>query len=163
MYVNNLDQLINFIYFIIVGMILSIVFDMFRILRRAFKTTDIVTNIEDLMFGIVTGGILLLSIFLFNNGELRFYIFIGITIGIIIYMLFFSKFFINFNMIMINLIKKIIAIIVKPFKILYKFTKKLFFRPISFIINLKLLNSKLLIKLKNNTKIYKKHTNQEGF
>ena len=68
MHINNLEQLINFIYFIITGMLLSIVFDVFRILRKSFKTSDLITNIEDILFGIITGIIILNSIFLFNNG-----------------------------------------------------------------------------------------------
>ena len=93
MYTNNTEQLTNFIYFIITGMALSVFFDIFRILRKSFKTPDIITNIEDVVFGIVTGAIILSSIFLFNNGELRLYLFIGIGIGIILYMIFISKYY----------------------------------------------------------------------
>ena len=145
-------------------MLLSIVFDVFRILRRSFKTSDIVTNIEDVIFGIITGIIILSSIFLFNNGELRLYIFIGIGVGIIFYMLFISKYFIKLNVAIINFIKKFIILITKPFIILLKFIKKLFFKPISFvIINIKLLFSKMLMKFKKTTKINKKTVKEEGF
>lgn len=164
MYTNNLEQLINFIYFIITGTLLSIAFDIFRVLRRSFKTSDIVTNIEDVIFGIITGIIILSSIFLFNNGELRLYIFIGISIGIILYMLFVSKYFIRLNVTIINFIKKIIILITKPVIILLKFIRRLFFKPISFvIINIKLLFSKIFIKYKKNTKSNKKTINEEGF
>ena len=164
MYTNNLEQLINFIYFIITGMLLSIVFDIFRILRRSFKTSDIITNIEDVIFGIITGIIILSSIFLFNNGELRLYIFIGIGIGIIFYMLFISKYFIKLNVAIINFVKKLIILITKPFIILLKFIKKLFFKPFSFIIiNIKLLFLKIFTKFKKTTKINKKAIKEEGF
>ena len=164
MYTNNLEQLINFIYFIITGMILSIVFDIFRVLRKSFKTSDIITNIQDILFGIITGMILLSSIFLFNNGELRLYLFLGIAFGIIIYMLSISKYFIKINVAIINFIKKIIILLTKPFKILFKFIKRLFFKPISFIIiNIKLLIKKILTKFKKTTKINKKTIKEEGF
>ena len=164
MYTNNLEQLTNFIYFIITGMILGIVFDIFRILRKSFKTSDIITNIQDILFGIITGIILLSSIFLFNNGELRLYLFLGITFGIIIYMLFISRYFIKLNVTIINLIKRIIILITKPFILLLKFIKKLFFKPISFIcINLKLLFNKLFNNFKKTTKINKKTIKEEGF
>lgn len=156
MYINNLEQLTNFIYFIITGSVLGIVFDIFRILRKSFKTSDFITNIEDILFGIITGIILLSTIFLFNNGELRFYIFLGIILGIIIYMLFISKYFIKLNVIIINFIKKIIIFITKPFIILLKFIKKIFFKPISFIcINLKHLFKKIIYKY------YKKYKKQQ--
>lgn len=145
MYTNNTEQLTNFIYFIITGMILSIVFDISRILRKSFKTSDIITNIQDIMFGIITGFIILASIFLFNNGELRLYLFLGIGIGIILYMLFISKYFIKLNVAIINFIKKIIILLTKPFIFIFKFIKRLFFKPISFIcINIKLLIKKYL-------------------
>ena len=164
MYTNNLEQLTNFIYFIITGMILGIIFDIFRILRKSFKTSDIVTNIEDIIFGLITGGILLTSIFLFNNGELRLYLFLGIAFGIFLYMLLISKYFININVTIINFIKKIITLITKPFIILLKFIKKLFFKPISFIcINLKLLFKKIFKNFKKSTKINKKAVKEEGF
>ncbi len=164
MYANNIEQLINFIYFIITGIILSIIFDIFRVLRRSFKTSDIITNIEDVLFGIITGIVILFSIFLFNNGELRLYIFIGITIGIIVYMLFISKYFIKVNVTIINFIKRFIHLLTKPFKILFKIIKRIFFKPISFIIiNIKSLISKILIIFKKTTKTSKKESNQEGF
>ena len=164
MYTNNLEQVTIFIYFIITGMVLGIIFDVFRILRKSFKTSDIVTNIEDIIFGIATGTILLISIFLFNNGELRLFVFIGIIFGIISYMLLISKYFIKLNVAIINFIKKIIILLTKPFIILLKLIKRIFLRPISFIcINLKLLFKKILKKFNKTTKINKKSIKEEGF
>lgn len=164
MYANNLEQLINFLYFIVTGIILSIIFDIFRILRKTIKTSDTITNIEDVLFGVITGIIILTSIFLFNNGELRFYIFLGIIIGITFYIIFISKYFIRINVALINFIKKIIILTTKPFIFLLKFIKRLFFKPISFIcINIKLLSKKIFINFKKATKINKKAINKEGF
>lgn len=164
MYTNNLEQLINFIFFIATGMVLSIVFDIFRILRRSFKTSDLITNIEDVIFGIITGIIVLLSVFLFNNGELRLYIFIGLILGIVIYILFISKYFIKLNVAIINFVKRVILLVTKPFRILFNILKKIFLKPISFvIINFKLVIHRISIKVKNATKISKKTNKQEGF
>ena len=164
MYTNNYEQLISFLYSIITGMSLGIIFDIFRILRKSFKTSDIVTNIEDIIFGIVSGIILLTSIFIFNNGELRLYLFLGIIFGIIIYMLFISKYFIKINVAIINFIKKTIILITKPFIFLLKFIKKIFLKPISFIcINFKLLFKKIFNNFRKTTKINKKTINEEGF
>ena len=163
MYANNLEQLIIFFYFIFVGIMLSIIFDIFRIFRRTIKTSDIITNIQDILFCIITGIIMLFSIFYINKGELRLYIFIGIILGITIYMFFISKYFIKISVAIINFIKKIILILIKPFIILLKITKKLFFKPISFIIiNMKNFTNKNLQKIKKITKKDKKTLNQEG-
>lgn len=153
MYANNLEQLISFLYFIIVGVIISIIFDVFRILRRTIKTSDLVTNIEDILFGIITGIIILISIYWFNKGELRLYIFIAILIGITTYMIFISKYFIKINVKIINFVKKVLILVLKPFKIILIFTKRLFFKPISFIIiNIKYFTIRNLNKIKKNYK-----------
>ncbi len=163
MYANNLEQLISFVYFIIIGIVLSIIFDIFRIFRRTIKTSDIVTNIQDILFCIITGIIVLFSIFYFNNGQLRSYIFVGIIVGISVYMIFISKYFIKINVYIINLIKRLILILLKPFIIILNFTKKLFFKPISFIIiNIKFFTIKNLQKIKKVTKKQKKTVNKEG-
>ena len=167
MYANNFEQLTSFIIFSIIGVIVSIIFDVFRILRKTFRTPDIITYIEDIIFWIATGLIILFSIFLFNNGELRLYIFIGIIIGIVLYMLFISKYFIKFNVFIINLIKNIIAkilhIILKPIKHIYFLLKKFLFKPISFVfINFRKIFTKMNNKLKKIKLLNKKLDKKEG-
>ena len=139
-----------FLIFIANGILIGFLFDFFRILRRAFKTGDIITYIEDLLFWILTGVIILYSIFTFNNGEIRLFLFLGIAIGIITYITFLSSYVIKVNVAIINFFKKIFklifSILITPFKLIYKFLKKIFYKPISFItINLR----------KNSTNLYK--------
>lgn len=127
-----------FLIFCVNGVLIGLLFDFFRILRRSFNTKDFITYIQDVLFWILTGFILLYSIFTFNNGEIRLFMFLGVAIGIIIYMLFISSYIIRINVAIIkfvkNIIIKIFNIISIPFKGIYKITKKLFFRPISFFI-----------------------------
>ena len=134
MYTNNIEQLTSFIYFILTGIFLGIIFDIFRISRRTIKTSDFITNLEDILFGLISGIIVLISIFKFNNGELRLYIFIGLGIGIILNMLFISKYFIKINIYIINFIKKLFKFLFKPIISLIKFIKKILFKPFLFII-----------------------------
>ena len=122
-----------FLIFTINGIVIGILFDIFRILRKSFKTSDIVTYMQDILFWILTGFILLYSIFTFSNGEVRFYMFLGVFLGCLIYMILFSKYFININVKIIKIIKKIISIILMPIKLLIKFIKKIIIRPINFI------------------------------
>ena len=92
-----LNQTYLFAIYFICGVIIGIFFDLFRILRKSFKTPDIITYIEDIIFGILTGIFLIFIIFVFNNGELRFYIFLALILGLSIYLLTISKYFIKFN------------------------------------------------------------------
>lgn len=163
MYANNLEQLICFGYFISVGIIIGSIFDIFRIWRKTIHTSDIITNIQDILFCLITGIIIIISIFYFNNGELRLFIFIGIITGVIFYMLLISKYIMAISIKIINFIKKIVHLLMQPFIILINFTKKLIFRPISFIIiNVKYFTLKNLQKIKKVTKKQKKGTQQEG-
>ena len=134
-----------FLIFIIIGFIISLLFDFFRILRRSFKTSDLVTYIEDIIFWIATGLIVLYSIFIFNNGEIRLFMFLGILIGISIYMLCLSNSIIKFSVMCIKFLKKII---IYPFNLCIKILRKIFLKPISFIfINIR----KIFIKIKKTT------------
>ena len=134
MYTNSLNQLSSFIIFIIVGGTISIIFDIFRVLRKTFKTPDFLTYFEDICFWIISVALIIISTFLFNNGELRLYIFIGLFLGSLIYILFISKYFIKLSMILINIVKKLIHILTIPINFLQKILKNLFIKPISFIV-----------------------------
>ena len=131
-------QVYLFLIFIINGFIIGLLFDFFRILRKAIKTSDFITYIEDTLFWILTGFIILYSIFTYNNGEIRLFMFLAILIGILVYILFVSKYILRISLAIINFIKKIFRtifhIIKIPLTILAKFIKKLFLNPISFII-----------------------------
>lgn len=136
-----------FIYFLS-GILIGIFFDIFRILRRSFKTSNFITYIEDILFWIITGLFLLFVLFKFSNGQIRIYNITGLLIGTILYVLSISKFFIKINVkilvFMKNVIAKIITIIFYPLrKIFNPFT--------FFVINLKksLWNSN---KIKKNEK-----------
>lgn len=131
-----------FLIFIINGIIIGLLFDIFRILRKSFKTTDIITYIQDFTFWILTGLILLYSIFTFSNGEVRFYMFIAVFLGCILYMFLFSKYFIKINVKIIlviqKIVKKIISIIILPITFILKLLKKILHKPIHFMtINIK--------------------------
>lgn len=108
-----------FLIFIFCGCIIGLLFDMFRILRKTFKTPDIITYIEDIVFWLLTCIILAYTILKYNNGELRLFVFIGLFIGITLYILLISNFIIKTCVKFINIIKSIV------YKI-FKFLKGLF-------------------------------------
>ena len=144
------NQAYLFAIFIIVGVIIGLVFDFFRILRKVFKTADIITYIEDIIFWILTGFIVLYSVFTFNNGEIRIFMFLVILLGVIIYMIFFSKYIIKIN---VKILKFIKLIIKTPIVFIYKLLKKYLFNPIHIvIINISKFSSKLIHTSKKSCK-----------
>lgn len=121
------NQLTQFFLYVASGMAISIFFDIFRVLRKSIKTSNIITYIEDTIFWIIVGLFLIWEIFTISYGELRWYIFIGIILGIILYLVTISKLFIKINVKVLNIFKKIILkinnVIRNIFNHLLKFTK----------------------------------------
>ena len=52
-------QIYLFTIFLLNGLIIGLLFDFFRILRKAIKTPDVITYIEDALFWILTGFLIL--------------------------------------------------------------------------------------------------------
>ena len=116
------NQAYLFLVFSLTGIAIGILFDFFRILRRSIKTSNIVTYIQDILFWILTGIIVLYNIWYFNNGELRIFVFLGLILGILIYMATLSSIIVKiFTRIMIFLIN----ILKVPFKMIYKIISKI--------------------------------------
>ena len=120
-----IEQLYTLLCFVLTGIIIGIIFDFFRIIRMSFKSIDMLTYIEDFLFWCISGIILLFSIFFFNNGELRAYVFIGIIMGVILYFLTISKFLIKVLLVLIEFFKKVFRI---PINIISSFLKKYIFK-----------------------------------
>lgn len=159
-----INQAYLFLIFALNGFVIGLLFDFFRILRKSFKTADIITYIEDILFWILSGLTVLYSIFVFNNGEIRIYMFLAILLGIILYILLLSPYIIKINVYIINKIKNfaklVVHVIMIPFKLIFKFIKRLFFKPISFVfINLKNIIKNVSKIPKNLTLKYKKDSN----
>lgn len=155
------NQSYIFSIFILNGFLIGLLFDIFRIFRKTFTTSDFITYIEDILFWLFSGCIILYSIFKFNNGELRLFIFIGILTGGLIYLLLFSKIFINFAVKLIKFIKKIFFnLIIVPIK----FIMNLITKPIAFFYFIaKNTMSFFVIKIKKAFFKHKIHENKKDF
>ncbi|MBR6033737.1 MAG: spore cortex biosynthesis protein YabQ [Clostridia bacterium] len=154
----SIEQAHLFYVFTLTGILISLIFDVFRIIRKNFIVSDLHTIIQDILFFIITCFLIMYTLFKFNNGELRNYVVFGIAFGATIYFFLFSKSFIKINSLFIQFMKKAINLIIKvitfPFAFLYKYIRKIFLRPISFIfINIRkrlvLIIKKCSLKTKN--------------
>ena len=119
------DQALIFIVFTFTGILLGILFDFFRVFRRTFNTIDFITYLEDILYWILAGIIVLYNIWFFNNGEIRFFMIIGIIMGAIIYSLLFSCILIKIETMLLTKLKNIIMffykIIIIPIEKIIKF------------------------------------------
>lgn len=88
---EGLNQGQEFLCYCIVGMFLCFIFDIFRSSRYIFKTSDLITYIEDGIFLSLSAVIVVSSILLISKGMLRFYIILAVCLGILVYSLTISK------------------------------------------------------------------------
>lgn len=116
----NFSQEQVFILFFLVGIIIGIIFDFFRVIRKIFRVADYITFIQDIIFFILAGTIIISSIIIINGGEIRFYLFLAIFFGMLIYFLTISNLYVIIFYEIVNLCKKILKI---PFLCLKKVFK----------------------------------------
>ena len=137
------NQAYLFLVFSLTGVEIGILFDFFRILRRTIKTGNIVTYIQDILFWIFTGILVLYNIWYFNNGEIRVYMFLGIIIGTLIYMSTLSNIF-------VKLFSKILSTIIKALEIPFKTIITIFRKIITAILSFFTKNAKKIKIKKGN-------------
>lgn len=128
-----ISQAYLFLIFVINGILIGLLFDFFRISRKVFHTNDVVTYVEDILFWILAGATVLYSIFVFNNGELRLYMFLGILLGAFFYLVFISSYIIKINVKIINFLKKVLEVLLIPFNFIYQLIHRILLKPVTFL------------------------------
>ena len=126
-----INQAYIFLLFTLNGVIIGLFFDFFRILRKSFKTKNIVTYIEDGLFWILTGISIIYFMYKFSDGNLRLYMVIGLSIGFILYLLVVSKTIINIFVKIIDYIKKTVNIILVPIQKIWFVFYKMMLSPLN--------------------------------
>ena len=85
------SQAIVFLYSMLVGAILTFIFDLFRIWRMNFKTPSYLVIVQDIIFLFIVMITIVSTSFLYNNGEIRGYMVLGYLMGLMFYLLVFHK------------------------------------------------------------------------
>jgi len=70
---------------VIYGFFLMMSYDLFRVLRRLIIHRDFIVTIEDIVYGIFIGIQIFRLNYNNNNGVVRFFMFVGLILGSIIY------------------------------------------------------------------------------
>ena len=111
------EQTQIFIIFVIVGIIISFLFDIFRIFRKVYKFSNMLIYMQDILFWLLTGIIILQAIFKFNSGDIRIFLFLGIFVGVFIYISLFSIYVIKIGSFILKLINTLIRKLINVFKV----------------------------------------------
>ncbi len=122
MIVSISHQIQMFYYAFLIGVGSAILFDIFRSIRKVYKHSVLVTNVEDFIFWLIVTFIFFYVILLFNNGSIRVYFFVSFVIGFFMWILLLSR---HFTRMLIYIIRMIDICLKK-----LKFGIKSIFRPI---------------------------------
>lgn len=138
----TLEQIRIFSIFFVLGIIISILFEFFRVVRKNIKTGYLATSIEDVLYILISGFLFFESIIVFANGTIRFYIFLAFFLGIVTYILTIK----NFCDIIFTVIIKTILIIFKyislPIKHCFILLRKALKKLMKFFNNRRIANEK---------------------
>lgn len=108
-----------------VGMTFCFVYDFFRILRDVIKHCDVVTSGEDLLYWIFSGVGAFAFFLFFNNGIYRFYMFLAMIAGSILYRMTIGKVLVKPVGILLKKILEIATRILKKIKLWFKIKRGL--------------------------------------
>ncbi len=122
---NVSTELYTFFTFVIIGIIISVIFDFFRAIRLRKVYSDRMIAMQDILFWLLTGAIISFGIINFLNEKLRIYIFIAMLLGSFIYILFFSKYMIMLFEMILSYLSKITNFVFVPILYLYKIVEKI--------------------------------------
>lgn len=130
MEVHLISPIYTFLLSILLGLILSIIFDFFKIMNFTFEFNNLLIFTQDVLYFGISGVITFIFLLAFNNGKMSFFIVLGEIIGWTLWHL------IAGNKITYYLSKKIYLL------------KKFFNRLKTRILDLKLKFKKVLLKAK---------------
>lgn len=121
-------QLNVLIYSIVSGILIGILFDLYRLLRGFVRDNNIITFFEDMLFWIFTSIIIFIFLLYTNYAFIEVYVFLYIALGMFCYFKFISRHFIYIQYKIVSNLNKSLRIFFKlliyPFQLI-KFYFKL--------------------------------------
>ncbi|MCD8023453.1 MAG: spore cortex biosynthesis protein YabQ, partial [Lachnospiraceae bacterium] len=114
-----------FLYAVLHGALLTLIYDFMRALRRAFRHNLAVLSLEDFLFWLLAGTLTFLLIYQRTDGTVRGYVIVGIFLGFSLYHLTLSPLFVSLGARLFAFAWKILCL---PFRLLASVARKLFIR-----------------------------------
>ncbi len=131
MNISVTNQAMVFLISILGGAVTGVIFDFFRAFRKRVKSGNTSVAVQDILFWLISAGVVFYFMYRYNNGEPRWYIFGGIVLGAIIYQNTISVLVVELTVRIYSILIKTLVIIVKiitfPVVLLAKILKTPFF------------------------------------
>ncbi|MBM7557180.1 spore cortex biosynthesis protein YabQ [Halanaerobacter jeridensis] len=115
-------QFFTFLNMILVGGIIGLIFDFYRVLKRKMIFSVYLSNLFDFLIFLIFTFIVFVRLIQLNGGQVRWYIFLGVIVGNIIYYFSISKIAVKNIMIMTD----------SSLKVYYKI-KKIFLKILGYV------------------------------
>ncbi len=134
------SQVYAFSVTVLTGFLLGVFFDIYRVMQGVIRPRKIITHLGDLLFWIISTGFIFLLLLFGNWGDFRLYVFLGIGLGVLIYLRWFSRLTIKLllaiiktinylNNLIISFIRYIIIAVLFPLRVI----KNIIIIPIGFV------------------------------
>lgn len=120
------DQIINFLQFVTIGVIVALIFDFFRAYRSRKKVSNFIVMVQDIIYFLIVTIIVIFSIVNFLDSSLRLYILFAIIIGIMLYISLLSKFILKIYDTFFLTLFFIIDVFFTPIKLILQIFKKIY-------------------------------------
>lgn len=125
-----MEQALAFLWTLLIGMFAGFCYQIYRVIREKLKLKKFGTFAGDIMFGISLTLISFALLLKANYGQLRFYFFIGLLVGILVYV----KFLNNGSYILINKFFYLLAKIFNLIALIIFYISKAIFFPFKMIL-----------------------------
>ncbi len=103
-----------FLIFVVIGMLFSVIFDVFRAIRKVTKFKNRTIYIQDILYFLIIGLILLLVIVNYMDTELRVYLILAIILGVVIYISTVGNLVVNLIIKLIKVSREVVEFLVLP-------------------------------------------------
>lgn len=117
-----MQELTFFTHSVLMGVVITFVYDWIRVLRRLYKHGTVLMSIEDLLFWFACGIGVFYMLYRENDGTLRWFAVLGAAIGMFFYKMIVRDMFINVMSTCLHKIMwfvfRVIQIVLKPVKCL---------------------------------------------
>lgn len=117
-------QLMSFLITVLAGMAAGLLYDLYILLRKTIRPKRWVTDLGDLLFWLLAIGTVYGILLVFNWGEVRLYVFIGLVVGAVLYYNLFSKLFVTlitkFTQVLVAFVTYLWMVITFPFRLVQR-------------------------------------------
>ena len=123
-----------FIWSLLSGFVMALVYDIIRTRRRLVTMSDLIVNVEDIIFIVFGGGVAVALAYFVNNGFFRIYSLISMIFGFVIYRTIFGGKVVDLFMCICKGISKIVCFLVNLILMPIRWLVKIIGRPLFVIV-----------------------------